>query len=113
MVLIRAVLRNDLYLRAAISAVFSVIVVGEDLDFLNGILIRRNDRASTPGDAGRTYAIDLVIVFALSRTICGNLAAVLNLEDAIRAATSPHGCSRQIPCSTSGTLGTIAESSWR
>ena len=64
MVLVRPILRNDLNLRAAIPAIFRVVVIGEDFDFLDGVLVRRNDGCAAPGNTGGSDAVDLVIVFA-------------------------------------------------
>src|SRR5215469_429164 len=82
-VLIGAVLRDDLHLRAAVASVFCVVVVGDDLDFLNRVFIRGDDRSSTPSHAGRAHTVNLVVIVTGACTIGGNLTSILDFEDTV------------------------------
>ena len=96
MVLVGSVLRDNLDLRTTVSSVFGVIVIRDDLDFLDGVLVRRDDGCSAPGDAGSSDAVNLVVIFAGPRAVCRDLAAVLNLEYAVGAAGATNRRSRQV-----------------
>ena len=50
MVLVGAVLRNDLYRASAKSSIFCVVLVGDDADFFYRIFVWRDDRSAAPGD---------------------------------------------------------------
>ena len=83
-VLICTVLSNDLNLGSPVTAIFRVVVVRNNFDFLDGVFVRCYDRCAAPGDAGGADAVDGVIVFASSGAVCRNLATVLDLKDAVR-----------------------------
>src|ERR1700682_1405984 len=51
-ILVGPVLGDDLNLRAAVATVFCVVVVGDDFDFLDGVLVGCDDGSTAPGDAG-------------------------------------------------------------
>ncbi len=90
------VLRDDLHLRAAIAAVLGVVVVGDDLDFLDRVLVRRDDRGAAPGHARHPDAVDLIVVLAGPRAVGDDLSAVLGREDAGRGARSADGRAGQV-----------------
>jgi len=114
-ILVCSVLRDDLNLCSAEPSILRVVVVRDDFDFLDRILIRRDDRRS-PSDAVRCNTIDLIVVFAVPGAVCGDLAAVFNLETALGAAGSANCGSRQVGRSSTRRLCTVTEApgaSWR
>src|SRR5439155_13969046 len=108
-ILVRAVLGDDLNLCAAVASVFRVVVVRDDFDFLDGVLVRRDDGCTSPGNAGGAYAVDLIVVVAGPRAVCRNLPAIFDLEDAIRSTRAADSRRRQIAGSPSRRLSSIAE----
>src|SRR5262249_31678308 len=58
------VLRNNLDLRAAVPSIFRVVVVRDDFHFLDGVLVRSNNRSAAPRYAGSAYPVELVVVFS-------------------------------------------------
>src|SRR5207253_3057526 len=108
-ILVRAVLGDDLNLCAAVASVFRVVVVRDDFDFLDGVLVRRDDGCTSPGNAGGSNTIDLIVVVAGPRAICRDLPTIFDLEDAIRSTCAANRRRRQIARSSSGCLCAIAE----
>src|SRR5262249_29536524 len=96
--------------RAPIPSILCIVVISDDLDFLDGVLIRGDHRRTAPGDASCSYPVNLVVVFTGPGPICGDLSTVLNLEDTVGATGSPNRRARQIETSILAVaLGAIAE----
>ncbi len=111
-VLIRAVLRNHLNLRAAVTSVFRVVVVRDDFHFLDGIFVRGNNGSAAPSNACRADAVDLIVVFSGARAVGSDLAAVFNLKHTIDSARAADGSGRQILRSASRALCAVSKSPW-
>src|SRR5580704_7332829 len=95
-ILVCAVLRDNLDLRPKITAVFGIVIVGNNFHFFDGVFIRSNNGGATPGHAGHAHAVDGVVVLTVARTARHNLPAVLCLKNAVSAAGAADGGSRQI-----------------
>ena len=87
--LVCSVLGDDLHLRALGPAIFRVVIVGDYLDFLDGILIRSYDGSATPTGTDSCNTVNLVAVIAPLSASCANLAAVFNRKDTRRATRAP------------------------
>src|SRR5579859_3167540 len=102
MKLVRAVLRDHLDLRAAESAEFGVIRVRNNLHFLDGVRIGRDNSGRTPRHAGSLHAIngdaigvvpptigkDLWLVLGHIRTSAGSGADILVVAGQGRGTTA-------------------------
>src|ERR1700682_1218382 len=90
--LVRAVLRDDHDLRAAIPAVLGTVVAGDNPDFFYGLLVGREHGRPAPRHAIDAHAIDLDEVRIRACAIGGDLGSVLDEEDAVgRAGRRPIG----------------------
>ena len=87
-IIISAVLGDDLNLCATVAPIFCIVVIRDDLDFLDRVFVRSDDGRPAPGDTGDSYAVDLVVVTARSRAICGDLSTVFDFENTVRATTA-------------------------
>ena len=112
-ILVRAVLGNDLDLSATVASIFRIVVVREDLNFLNGVLVRRDDGSAAPSNTGGSHAVDLVIIFSCAGAAGSNLATVFNFEDAVRTASATNVGSGKVlrTAPTTGVLAAIAKGS--
>ena len=106
---VSSVLRNNLNLCATIAPVFRIIIVGQNFDFLNGVLIRGDDGRAAPSYARGTDAINLVVVFASACSIGSDLATIFDLEDAVNTAGSTNRRARQILCTAARALRSVAK----
>src|SRR5580693_2087731 len=88
MIFVGAILRDNLDLRSPIPAIFGVIVICEDLHFLNRVLVGRDNRGAAPGNAGDSHTIDRVVVVSVPRAIGDDLSLILCLENAGRPTRS-------------------------
>src|ERR1700680_951378 len=77
MILVRAVLRNDLDLCPRVTTVLRVIAIADDFHFLHRIFVGRDHGGSRPRDAGDTNAVQLNVVQLSASAARGNLWAIL------------------------------------
>ena len=78
---VRPVFGDDLNLRAAITAVLRVVVVGDDFHFLHRLFIGRYHRRSAPGNTGDADAVNGDVVGFHRRAVGDDLRLVLGLEN--------------------------------
>src|SRR5579862_8960254 len=109
MIFVGAILRDDLNLCPQVATVFRIVVVGNNLDFFDGILTGSNNGCAAPRDAGHSYAVNGVVVLAVARATSYDLSAIFSLENAIGAAGAADRCSRQVVGSSTGGLRAVAK----
>ena len=92
--LICAVLRNDLDLCAAEPAQFGVIGIRDDLHFLDGVGIGRNDRGRAPGHAGDLHAVNRDAIGIVAAAVAEDLRLVLghDTDPSLRPHCHHPGC---------------------
>src|SRR5262245_37266539 len=112
MQLIRAILRNDFDLRAAVATVFGGVAGRGDAHLLDRFLIRRDDRPAAPTQTVDADAVDREVVGRDALPVGADRDYILHLKDRNAGAARSRRV-RQIDCAAAARARALSEDARR